>query len=262
MSISFVLLVPFAAGFITVFFVERRQPQRAWIWLRFRGYPCWADRWVQWGPCGRASSASSCSPRDRHDLREFRRTHCRPVGAPSENHGHQENVCLTVVALLPLMTNPWLHDALTRRTICAQSRTCASFTLRPQSYGRTLNAWQRLRAQNYLSRGLAKSASQPPSKRHSPTRASVECGMPLSKAAFCSSKTSRPGSPGIGSRSRFTRRLIRFRPPLDEHAYRRTVFRRSARRIRDRAASQPGETRLHLSSQHRVSTDFNWYARF
>ena len=33
MSISFLLLVPFAVGFITVFVVERRQPQPVWIWL-------------------------------------------------------------------------------------------------------------------------------------------------------------------------------------------------------------------------------------
>src|SRR6266581_6383704 len=33
MSISFLLLVPFAAGFLTIFLVERRQPQPVWIWL-------------------------------------------------------------------------------------------------------------------------------------------------------------------------------------------------------------------------------------
>src|SRR5215470_14188705 len=33
MSISFLLLVPFAVGFITVFVIERREPRRAWVWL-------------------------------------------------------------------------------------------------------------------------------------------------------------------------------------------------------------------------------------
>lgn len=61
MSISFLLLVPFAVGFITVFVIERRESQRAWVGSCFPGFRCWEARWAPCSRSGKALSASSCS---------------------------------------------------------------------------------------------------------------------------------------------------------------------------------------------------------
>lgn len=68
--------------------------------------------------------------------------------------------------------------------------------------------------------------------------------------------------PGIGSRSRFARRPIRPPHTLDEHVRIGGPFFDVLPGAYGNEPLPNGETRLHLSSQHRVSTDFNWYARF
>jgi hypothetical protein len=261
MSISFVLLVPFAAGFITVFFVERRQPQRAWIWLLLPWVPVLGG---SLGAMGALWEGFIC-------VIMF-----APIGMICGSFGGliagllvrlprtmaTKNVCLTVVALLPLMTNPWLHDALTRRDLRTVENVRvihASPTIvwknieRVAEIARTELPFSWARQIGFPS-PVEATLSYPGigGVRH----ASFEGGVLFIENI----ETWEPGHRLAFSIHAQTDQI----PPttLDEHVRIGGPFFDVLRGEYVIELLPNGETRLHLSSQHRVSTDFNWYVRF
>ena len=261
MSISFLLLVPFAMGFITVFTVERREPQRFWVWLVLPGIP------VLGGSLGAM-------------LALWEGFICiimfAPIALLCGSFGGliaglllrlpramaMKNMCLAIVALLPLVTHPWLHDLLTRRD------------LRNVENVHVIHASPAIVWKNIERVPQIDPAELPFSWAH-------WIGFPSPVEATLS-------SPGIGGTRHatfeggvlFIENLDVWEPEhrlafsihaqtdqipataLDEHVRIGGPF---FDVLRGEYVIEPlpnGETRLHLSSQHRVSTDFNWYARF
>jgi len=261
MSISFLLLVPFAVGFITVFVVERREPHKVWVWLLLPWFP------VLGGSLGAM-------------LALWEGFICvimfAPIALICASFGGliagllvrlpramaAKNACLAVVALLPLMTNPWLHDLLIRRD------------LRNVENVRVIHAspeivWKNIERVPRIARG-----ELPFSWAHrigfpSPVEATlsyagiggvrhatfeggvlfienIDIWEPEHKLAF--------------SIHAQTDRI----PPatLDDHVHIGGPF---FDVLHGEYVIEPlpdGNVRLHLSSQHRVSTDFNWYAHY
>lgn len=261
MSVSFVLLVPFAVGFITIFVVERRQPQPVWIWLLLPWVPVLGGSlgamlvlWegficvIMFAPIGMI--CGSFGGLIAGLLVRLPRTMAA------------KNVCLAVVALLPLMTHPWLHDVLTQQD------------LRTVENVRVIHASPAIVWRNIERVPQIAPAELPFSWAH-------RIGFPSPVEATLS-------YPGVGGVRHATfeggvlfienidvwdpEHRLGFSihaqtdqiPPttLDEHVRIGGPF---FDVLRGEYVIEPlpnGETRLHLSSQHRVSTDFNWYARF
>jgi hypothetical protein len=261
MSISFVLLVPFAMGFITVFVVERREPQRFWVWLVLPGIPVLGGSFgamlalwegficiIMFAPI--ALLCGSLGGLIAGLLVRLPRAMA------------MKNMCLAIVALLPLMSHPWLHDLLTRRDV----RTVETL--------RVIHASSAIVWRNIERVPRIAPAELPFSWTH-------RIGFPSPVEATLS-------YPGIGGVRHatfeggvlFIENIDTWQPEhrlafsihaqtdqipattLDEHVRIGGPF---FDVLRGEYVIEPlpnGETRLHLSSQHRVSTDFNWYARF
>jgi hypothetical protein len=261
MSVSFLLLVPFAVGFITVFVVERRQPQPVWIWLLLPWVPVLGGSlgamltlWegficvIMFAPI--AMICGSLGGLVAGGLVRLPRTMAT------------KNVCLAAVSILPLMSHPWLHDVLTRREV----RTVENV--------RVIHASPAIVWRNIERVPRIAPAELPFSWAH-------RIGFPSPVEATLS-------YPGIGAVRHatfeggvlFIENIDSWEPErrlafsihaqtdqipattLDEHVRIGGPF---FDVLRGEYVIEPlpnGETRLHLSSQHRVSTDFNWYARF
>lgn len=149
-----------------------------------------------------------------------------------------KNACLAVVALLPLLTHPWLHDRLTRRD------------LRSVENVRVIHAspdivWKNIERVPRIAR-----AELPFSWAHrigfpSPVEATLSnpgiggvCPATF-EAEFCSSRTLMSGSPNTGSRFPFTLRRIRFhRQHLTITSTSRTLLRCTPRRVCDRTTAR------------------------
>jgi len=261
MSISFLLLVPFAVGFITVFVIEKREPRRAWVWLLLPWVP------VLGGSLGAmlalwegsicvimfAPIAMICGSLGGLVAGLLLRLP-RAIAA--------KNACLAVVALLPLMTHPWLHDLLTRRD------------LRNVENVRVIHAspeivWNNIERVPRIAR-----AELPVSWAH-------RIGFPSPVEATLSY----PGLGGVRQatfeggvlfienidvwepehRLAFSIHAQRDQIPpttLDDHVHIGGPF---FDVLRGEYVIEPlsdGSVRLRLSSQHRLSTDFNWYAHY
>ncbi|HST08992.1 MAG TPA: hypothetical protein VLL05_01340 [Terriglobales bacterium] len=261
MSVSFVLLVPFAAGFITIFLAERRQPQPVWIWLL-----------LPWVPVlGGSLGAMIALWEGFICVIMF-----APIGVICASMGGlfaglviliprsmaAKNACLALVALLPLMTDPWLRNALTRREV----RTVENVRV---VHASPTVVWQNIER-------VPRIAPQ-----ELPFSWSHRIGFPSPVEATLSFE-------GVGGvrHATFERGVLFIEnvdtwepnhrlafsihaqtdqiPPttLDEHVHVGGPF---FDVLRGEYMIEPlpnGDTRLHLASQHRISTDFNWYARF
>jgi hypothetical protein len=261
MSVSFLLLVPFAVGFITVFVVERREPQPAWIWFVLPWVP------VLGGSLGAmlmfwegficvimfAPVALFCASLGGLIAGILLRI---PRIIAAKNTG------LALVAILPLLTHPWLHELLTRRDV------------RNVENVRVIHASPEIVWYNIERVSRVARAELPFSWAH-------RIGFPSPVEATLS-------YPGIGGVRHATfeggvlfienidvwepEHRLAFSihaqtdqiPPttLDDHVHIGGPF---FDVLRGEYVIEPlsdGSVRLHLSSQHRVSTDFNWYAHF
>jgi hypothetical protein len=171
-------------------------------------------------------------------------------------------VCLAVVSVLPLLSHPWLHGVLTRGDL----RTVENVRV---IHASPATVWKNI--------------------ERVPQIAPTE--LPFSWAhriGFPSPIEATLSYPGIGGMRHatfeggvlFIENIDTWEPEhrlafsiqaqtdqisattLDEHVRIGGPF---FNVLRGEYVIEPfpnGETRLHLSSQHRVSTDFNWYARF
>lgn len=261
MSFSFLLLVPFAAGFITIFLVERHQPKPVWVWLLLPWVPLLGGSlgtmvtlWegficvIMFAPIGMICASLGGL------LAGLVIRIPRSIAA--------KNACLAVIALLPLLTHPWLRDFMTRRdvrTVENQRVIHASPTL----------VWKNIERVPRIA------------PEELPFSWSHRIGFPSPVEATLSSE-------GVGGVRHATfeggvlfienvdtwepERRLAFSihaqtdqiPPttLDEHVRVGGPF---FDVLRGEYTIEPlpnGDTRLHLASRHRISTDFNWYARF
>jgi hypothetical protein len=261
MSISFLLLVPFAVGFITVFVVERREPQCSWVWLLLPWVPVLGGSlgamlalWegficvIMFAPI--ALICGSFGGLIAGLLVRLPRTMA------------MKNMCLAGVALLPLITHPWLHHLLTRRD------------LRKVENVRVIHSSPEIVWRNI-------ERVPPIATKELPFSWAHRIGFPSPIEATLSHA-------GIGGVRHATfeggvlfienidvwepERRLAFSihaqtdqiPPttLDDHVHIGGPF---FDVLRGEYVIEPlpdGSVRLHLSSQHRVSTDFNWYAHF
>jgi hypothetical protein len=173
-----------------------------------------------------------------------------------------KNACLALVALLPLLTHPWLRDALTRRDV----RTVENV--------RVIHASQEVVWKNIERVPRIAPQELPFSWTH-------RIGFPSPVEATLSFE-------GVGGvrHATFERGVLFIEnvdiwepesrlafsiqaqtdqiPPttLDEHV---RIGGQFFDVLRGEYTIEPlpnGDTRLHLASSHRISTDFNWYARF
>jgi hypothetical protein len=261
MSASFVLLVPFAAGFITIFLAERRQAQPAWIWLL-----------LPWLPVlGGSLGAMIALWEGFICVIMF-----APIGMICASLGGlfagliiriprsmaAKNVCFALVALLPLVADPWLRNALTRRDV----RTVENVRIihaSPAVVWRNIERVPRIAPQELPFSWSHRIGFPSPVEatlwfegvggvRH----ASFERGVLFIENV----DTWEPNRRLAFSIHAQTDQI----PPttLDEHVRVGGPF---FDVLRGEYTIEPlpnGDSRLHLASQHRVSTDFNWYARF
>ena len=261
MSISFLAFVPFAMGFVTVFSVERRQPQPVWIWVL-----------LPWIPVLGASFATMVVLWEGFICVIM----LAPIGLLCGSLGGllaglvirvpksmaSKNACLALVVLLPFVTNPSLQHALTRRDV------------RRVENVRIIHAppavvWKNIERVPHIS-----ASELPFSWSH-------RIGFPSPVEATLSFA-------GVGGvrHATFERGVLFIEnvdtwepehrlafsihaqtdqiPPttLDEHVRVGGPFFDVLRGEYTMESLPNGDTRLHLASQHRLSTDFNWYARF
>jgi hypothetical protein len=261
MSLSFLLLVPFAVGFITVFIVERRQPQPGWIWFLLPWVPLLGGSlgamlvlWegficvIMFAPiallCGSFGGVIA------------------GLLVRLPRNVATKNMCLALVAVLPLATHPWLQSLLMKRD------------LRSVNNARVIHASPEIVWRNIERVPRIDSSELPLSWAH-------RIGFPSPVEATLS-------YPGIGGVRHATfeggvlfienidvwepGRRLAFSihaqtdqiPPttLDDHVQVGGPF---FDVLRGEYVIEPladGSVRLHLTSLHRVSTDFNWYARY
>ena len=259
MSISFLVLVPVAMGFVTIFVVERRRPQPVWIWLLlpwvtvlggafgtilalWEGFICV----IMFTPIGLVCGSLGGL------LAGLVIRIPRSIAA--------KNACLAVVALLPLLTDPWLRELLTRREV-RRVENVRVIGASPEV------VWKNIERVPHID----------PSEL--PFSWSHRIGFPSPVEATLS-------FPGIGGVRHATfqhgvlfienidtwepQRRLAFSihaqtnqiPPttLDEHVRVGGPFFDVLQGEYILESLPDGDTRLHLSSKHRLSTDFNWYA--
>jgi hypothetical protein len=261
MSLSFILLVPFATGFIPIFLVERRQPQPVWIWLLLPWVPVLG---VSLGAMLALWEGFIC-------VIMF-----TPIGLICGSLGGllaglvlriprsmaAKNACLAIVVLFPLLSHPWLHNLLTRRDV------------------RTVENVRRIQASPAI---IWKNIERVP--RIGPEELPFSWSHGIGFPSPVEATLSFAGVGGVRHAS-FERgvlfienvdtwepeRRLAFSiqaqtdqiPPttLDEHVRIGGPFFDVLRGEYTIEPLPDGSARLHLASQHRISTDFNWYARF
>lgn len=259
MSISFLILVPVAMGFVTIFVVERHQPQPVWIWLLlpwvtvlggslgtmlalWEGFICV----IMFTPIGLICGSLGGL------LAGLVIRIPRSIAA--------KNACLAVVALVPLVSDPWLRELLTRREL----RTVENVRV---IHASPEMVWKNIERVPHIDQSEL------------PFSWSHRIGFPSPVEATLS-------FPGLGGIRHATfqrgvlfienvdawepQRRLAFSihaqtdqiPPttLDEHVRVGGPFFDVLRGEYIVESLPNGDTRLHLSSEHRLSTDFNWYA--
>ncbi len=254
MSVSFLFLLPFSMGFLTVFLVERKQSQSPWLWVAMSVLPVTGGLlgtvialWegvicvVMFAPIGLL-----CAILGGFAGGAVARFSKKPV--------------LTCIAILPLLVNPWEQKVLARYEV------------------RTVKSSIDIQAPPSVIWNNIKSVSTITPEELKPAW-SRKIGFPRPLDATLS----REGVGGI-RHARFAggvlfvetvdvwepQRRLAFSikaqtadiPPttLDSHV---TVGGPFFDALRGEYAIEhlpDGTSRLHLYSQHRLSTDFNWYA--
>ena len=259
MSLAFLLFLPFAMGFLTIFFVERRAPQPIWIWLL-----------LPWLPVLGASFATIVA--------FWEGIICvimfAPIGLICGSFGGivgglviriprslmTKNACLAIVMLLPLLTTSWVQGFLTRRDL-RKVENVIVIHAPPAIVWENIERVPQIRREE-LPRSWSHGIGFPSpleatlsfegagSVRHATFERgvlfieNVDVWEPQHRLAF-----------SIHAR---TDQI----PPttLDEHVRIGGPFFDVLRGEYTLEPLPGGYTRLHLVSQHRISTDFNWYA--
>jgi uncharacterized protein YndB with AHSA1/START domain len=260
MTVGFMLLVPLAMGFITVYLVERKEPQGYAVWIflpwisilgatlgsmlaAWEGFICailFSPIAVVFGSFGGIIGG---------------------VAARSKASTHAKNLIVGCVLLLPLLVMP-LEPRFFSSQEVRQVATSTDIQASPETVWRNI---ERVRA------------IQNDELRPSWTR---RIGFPAPVEATLS----REGLGGVRHASfaggvMFVETVDVWEPDhrlafsihadttqipvttLDEHVRVGGQYFDVLRGQYDIEALPNGNSRLHLSSQHRVSTDFNWYAR-
>jgi hypothetical protein len=259
-SIGFLFLLPFAMGFVSVFLVERRQPQPVWVWLVLPLVPVagslaatMAALWeglicvVMFAPIGIGLAVVGGLAAGL----VVRFLLSRPA----------RNTALACVMVLPLVVGPWEQQVRPRQELRRVESTI-DIAAPPAVVWRNIERVPRIHPEELAPSWSRRIGFPRPVEatlsfegvggvRH----ASFEGGIlfvetidvwePLHRLAF-SIRAQTDQIP---------------RTTLDEHV---TIGGPYFDVLRGEYALEPlpnGSTRLHLLSQHRVSTDFNWYAR-
>lgn len=115
MSLAFLVFLPFAMGFLTIFVVERQRPQPFTIWVLLPWLPVLGASLATILALGRVHLRDHVCA-DRVVLRESWRRLGRVGDTNSKIPDHQES-CLAVVVLMPLLTTSWLRNLLGRRDL-------------------------------------------------------------------------------------------------------------------------------------------------
>ncbi|MCU1306034.1 MAG: hypothetical protein JWN45_729 [Acidobacteriaceae bacterium] len=260
MSIGFIFVVPFAIGFLSIFLVERDEPQRTSVWIFM--------------PCIPVLAATAATL-----LVVWEGLICAvffiPVGfvlaslggivgglvGRSQHSARAKNALLMGVLFLPMLTNPWEQKLLATDDI----RTVENIV---EVHAPKAVVWKN------IERVRAISSSE------LPVSWSYRIGFPHPLEATLS-------YPGVGGvrhatfaggvlfietidvwdferRLGFTIRADTDQLPkttLDDHVRVGGPFFDVLRGEYYLEPLPNGDTRLHLYSRHRLSTDFNWYAR-
>jgi hypothetical protein len=260
MTLGFLLLVPFAMGFITIYWVERRSAHTFPLWLL-----------LPWAPVFGATAATM--------LVYWEGVICAviflPIGlllascggliggliARSKSSGRTKNLALGCVLALPLLVIPWEGKILSR-TELRRVDTSIDIHASPDAVWRNIERVREI-----------KPGELPPSW-------SRQIGFPAPVEATLSFE----GIGGVRHASfaggvLFIETVDAWEPDhrlsfsiyaqsdqipkvtLDDHV---RVGGKFFDVLRGEYVIEPlpgGEVRLHLSSEHRLTTDFNWYAR-
>jgi hypothetical protein len=259
MSLAFLVFLPFAMGFLTIFFVERRAPQPIWIWLL-----------LPWVPVLGASFATI--------IAFWEGFICvimyAPIGLVCASFGGllaglviriprslmTKNACLAVVVFLPFVTTSWVQKLLTRRDLRKVENVIVIHA--PPSI-----IWENIERVPQIRR-----EELPHSWSHGIGFPSpVEATLSFEGAGSVRHATFERGVLFIENVDLWEpRHRLGFSihaqtdqiPPtsLDEHVRVGGPFFDVLRGEYTLEPLPDGTTRLHLASQHRISTDFNWYA--
>ena len=254
MSISFVLVLPFCMGFLSVFLVERRQEETPWFWLALSVLPVTGallgtivtalEGWicvVMFAPIGLI---------------------CSILGglAGGVAARYSKNMSITCIVFLPLLINPWEAKVFLKnetRTV----RTSIDIRATPSIVWRNVETVPRISVGELSPSWTRKLGFPRPLEatlshqglggiRHARFEGgvlfieTVDAWEPEHDLAF-SIKAETSKIPAT---------------TLDSHV---TVGGPFFDTLRGEYTLEPlsgGVTRLHLLSQHRLSTNFNWYA--
>lgn len=253
-SVAFVFLTPFCMGFLSVFLVERRQGETVWFWLALSTLPVVGaligtmvmelEGWicvVMFAPVGLTCSILGGL-----------------LGGVVARHSRR--ISITCIVLLPLAVNPWEAKVLLK----SETRTVeTSIDIRANS----MIVWQNIKTVPMIS-----------ASEISPSWTS-KLGFPrpleatLSKEGIGGVRHARfeggvlfIETVDVWERERdlaFTIKAQTAQIPattLDPHVTVGGPFFDTLRGEYVLETLPGGLTRLHLSSKHRLSTDFNWYS--
>jgi hypothetical protein len=259
MSVAFLCVMPFAMGFLSVYFVERREPQPIWIWLVLPLVPVVAALvtttlalWeglicvLMFAPIGVGLGVVGGL--------------CGGVLARRLSSRRAGTLPMFCVAILPLLVSPWEQQFLASREV------------------RTVESTIEIRASSQeIWQNIERVPAIHPDEL--PESWSHRIGFPNPVEATLSHE----GVAGV-RHATFERGVLFLenidvwepekrlafsihaqtsqipKTTLDEHV---TVGGAYFDVLRGEYQLEPlpnGVVRLHLSSEHRVSTDFNWYA--
>jgi len=259
MSCGFIFFMPFALGCISVYIDELQRPRKVWTWIFMPWLPMVAALMVlllvmleglicivMLLPVGLllASLGGVAGGMSARFVRSQR----------------ARRVTMTCIALLPLLAHPWEKQALyqweTRRV-----ESAIDIQASPELIWRNIERVPAIRGEEL-----------PPSWAHAvgfpdPVEATLshEGVGGVRNASFTGGvlfiETVDVWEPG--RRLGFTIAAQPIPPKtLDEHVTVGGEYFDVLRGEYQLETLAPGVIRLHLSSQHRVSTDFNWYAHF
>jgi len=258
MSVGFLFFLPFAVGFVSVYVVERRQPQSVLMWLALSSTAVLAAiigtilaLWeelicaVMFAPigvvCGMIGGVIA--------------------GALVRSRRKQiTTIPLACVMVLPLLITPWEHQVFTVLDVRTVESTI-DIHATPEIVWRNIERVPRINREELQSSWSQRIGFPNPVEatlsfegnggvRH----ASFEGGVTFTETV----DTWEPGHRLAFSIHPETMQIPR--TTLDEHV---TVGGPFFDVLRGEYVLEPlsnGMIRLHLTSRHRVSTDFNWYA--
>jgi hypothetical protein len=257
MSIGFIVFMPFALGFLAVFFAERKQAQRLWIWFLLPWAPLMA---ALVGMMLALLEGSICV------------VMFAPIGLVLSSLGglfgglaarflrarHSKGLTVACVAVLPFLIAPW------------EGRVFYHFETRGVENVVDIHAPVSVVWQNIERVPLIHKGELPPSwSRRIGLPDPVEATLSYEGVGGVRQASFKGGVLFVETvdtweperRLAFSIRADRIpKETLDEHV---AVGGPYFDVLRGEYRLEPlagGVTRVHLSSQHRVSTDFNWYA--